>query len=230
MDKVYSFFMEEMAAVIMQIPVSRHGGDDFIAWPADKSGIYSVRSAYYLARTGSFFAKRCAKARGDSSDGVAQEKWWKMIWAINCPEKMKFVIWRMTHDCLPTGVQLWQRSIPAEDACVFCGSIVKFCYKSPPSKRCVSPPVPTWSPPPVSTVCVNVDAAVFKAENLDGWGAVIRDHLGSVLLAGHGTVRGGASPEAAEAFAMRQALEIAREGGFQKIVLASDCQSLIRKV
>jgi hypothetical protein len=39
-DKVYSFFTEEMAAVILQIPVSRHGGDDFIAWPADKSGIY----------------------------------------------------------------------------------------------------------------------------------------------------------------------------------------------
>jgi ribonuclease HI len=77
---------------------------------------------------------------------------------------------------------------------------------------------------------VNVDAAVFKAENLDGWGAVIRDHLGSVLLAGHGTVRGGASPEVVEAFAMRQALEIVREGGFRKIVMASDCQSLLRKV
>jgi hypothetical protein len=45
MDKVYSLFTEEMAAVIMQIPVSRHGGDDFIAWPVAKSGIYSVRSA-----------------------------------------------------------------------------------------------------------------------------------------------------------------------------------------
>jgi ribonuclease HI len=113
---------------------------------------------------------------------------------------------------------------------VYVDSIVKFCYKSSPPKRCVSPSVPTWSPPPVGTVCVNVDAAVFKAKNLDGWGAVIRDHLGSVLLAGHGTVRGGASPEIAEAFAMRQALKIAREGGFQKIVMASDCQSLVRKV
>jgi hypothetical protein len=39
-DKVFSFFTEEMAAVILQIPLSRHGGDDFIAWSADKSGIY----------------------------------------------------------------------------------------------------------------------------------------------------------------------------------------------
>ncbi|XP_051212022.1 uncharacterized protein [Lolium perenne] len=235
---------------------------------------------------------------------------------------MKFVIWRMVHDCLPTGVQLRKRSIPAEDNCVFCGrsegvehillfcpfaraiwdavkakvqiklslnsfsnlklwvfaflekasaiqttafavtcwqiwearndarngrvclqparlacnimvyvdSIVKFCHKSSPSKRCVSPSKPSWSPPPIGTVCVNVDAAVFKAENLDGWGAVIRDHHGAVKLAGHGSVQGGASPEAAEAFAVRQALEIARERGFEKIILASDCQALILKI
>jgi hypothetical protein len=46
-------------------------------------------------------------------------------------------------------------------------------------------------------------------ENLDGWGAVICDHHGAVRLAGHGSMQGGARPEAAEAFSVRQALEIA---------------------
>jgi hypothetical protein len=71
MERVNSFFTAEMAAVILQIPVSRQGGKDFLSWPADKFGTYSVRSAYNLARTGSFFAKRCAKARGDASDSAA---------------------------------------------------------------------------------------------------------------------------------------------------------------
>lgn len=59
---------------------------------------------------------------------------------------------------------------------------------------------------------------------------MIRDHHGVVKLAGHGTTRGGASPEAAEAVAVRHGLEIARAKGFQKIILASDCQSIILKI
>jgi hypothetical protein len=99
---------------------------------------------------------------------------------------------------------------------VYVYNIVKFRYKSSLTKRCVSHSKPTWNPPPVGTVCVKVDVAVFKVENLDGWGAVIRDHHGAVRLASHGSMQGGASLEAAEAFAVHQALEIAREGGFQK--------------
>ena len=70
-EKVGFFFTAEMAVVVLQIPVSRHGGEDFLSWPADKFGTYSVRSAYNLARTGAFFAKRCVKARGDSSNRSA---------------------------------------------------------------------------------------------------------------------------------------------------------------
>jgi hypothetical protein len=321
-EKVCTFFTAEMAAVVLRIPVSRHGGVDFLSWPADKFGTYSVRLAYNMTRTGVFFAMRGAKARGDSSDLGANEKFWKAIWAINCPEKMKFVIWRMVHDCLTTGAQLRKRCIPAEDCCVFCGrsddvehvflfcpfarsiwdavkaemqfklslksfskmrlwvfaflerashiqatsfavtcwqiwearndarngrgclqpsrlannilvyvdSIVKFCSKPSPTKRCVSPPKSRWSPPPVGTSCVNVDAAVFQSENLVGWGAVVRDHCGMVQFAGHGTMQGSLGPEAAEALAVRQAMEITRENGIQKIVLASDCLSLILKI
>jgi hypothetical protein len=43
-------------------------------------------------------------------------------------------------------------------------------------------------------------------------------------------MQGSLGPEAAEALAVRQAMEITRENGIQKIVLASDCQSLILKI
>jgi hypothetical protein len=121
MDKVNFFFTPEMARAIQQIPVSRHGGDDFISWPHAKFGLYTVKSAHNLARTGKSFAKRYANDRGDSSDLSNQEKQWKSIWSITSPEKMKIVVWRMVRDCLPTGFQLQHRKIPAEDQCVFCG-------------------------------------------------------------------------------------------------------------
>ena len=55
-----------------------------------------------------------------SSSAVNEEKQWKMIWKINAPGKMKIHLWRLAHDCLPTGVQLRRRQVPAKDTCVFC--------------------------------------------------------------------------------------------------------------
>ena len=36
---------------------------------------------------------------------------------------MKIVLWRIAHDCLPTGQQLSIRHIPASDACCYCGRV-----------------------------------------------------------------------------------------------------------
>jgi hypothetical protein len=42
MEKVRYFFTTKMASVIQQIPVSRHGGEDFISWPHARFGNYTV--------------------------------------------------------------------------------------------------------------------------------------------------------------------------------------------
>jgi hypothetical protein len=56
-----------------------------------------------------------------SSVSVDEEKQWKSIWKIKAPGKMKIHLWRFAHDCLPSGVQLERRQVPANDACVFYG-------------------------------------------------------------------------------------------------------------
>jgi hypothetical protein len=120
-DTVHAFFHEELAERILQIPISRHGGADFVSWPHDKFGNYTVKSAYLLARTGSFFARQADEGHGAGSDRDREEKNWKALWSINAPGKMKVVLWRLVHDCLPTGHQLQHRHIPADGSCVFCG-------------------------------------------------------------------------------------------------------------
>ena len=45
----------------------------------------------------------------------------KRLWMIKAPAKMKIILWRMAHDCLPTRMQLKHRHIPAPYACCFCG-------------------------------------------------------------------------------------------------------------
>jgi ribonuclease HI len=109
-------------------------------------------------------------------------------------------------------------------------NIVQHCYKPSTASRCESTTAPKWIPPPCGQVCVNVDAAVFQAEHRMGWGAVVRDHTGSVLLACNEGVDGITAPEMAEAVAVRQALSITRDKGFQKIILMSDCLSLIQRI
>jgi hypothetical protein len=59
---------------------------------------------------------------------------------------------------------------------------------------------------------------------------VIRDHRGSMKLAGHGHINDIQSPEMGEAMAVTQALTIARYKDFTSIVLASDWLSLIQKM
>ena len=44
-------FEEEVANLILQILISRLGGEDFLSWPFGRLGIYTVRSAYQLARS-----------------------------------------------------------------------------------------------------------------------------------------------------------------------------------
>jgi hypothetical protein len=124
-DTIRAFFHEDLAETILLVPISRLGGDDFVSWKHDKQGQYTVRSAYNLARTSSFFSEHTLAGRGSGSDRSGKEKLWKYVWKIQDPNKMKIVLWRMIHDCLPTGHQLVTHHIPANDQCMFCGQMEK---------------------------------------------------------------------------------------------------------
>jgi hypothetical protein len=119
-DLVRSLFDEDTTSKILQVPLSRLGGEDFASWPHAKFGSYTVRSAYNLARSESFFAAQSNSGRGLSSTVADEERFWKKLWKIKAPGKMKITLWRLAHDCLPSGHQFCRRHIPASDACVFC--------------------------------------------------------------------------------------------------------------
>lgn len=88
-----------------------------------------------------------------------------------------------------------------------------------------------WSPPPVGSVMINVDAAIFFQHQRAGIGVVIRNHLGQVLAACRRFVEHTTEAEMGEAIAMRHALLFAEQTGFQNVtIVSSDCSSLISKV
>jgi ribonuclease HI len=322
-DTVRSVFEEDVANQILQIPISRRGGEDFVSWPFTKFGVYTVRSAYNMARTESFFVER-SKHGGDASSAVEEDtQMWKKLWAISAPGKMKIHLWRFAHDCLPSGVQLCRRHIPADTGCIHCNleetaahaflfcqyakevwreikplyniqlrrkfytsnktwvfdflaraSVKERCVlavgfwhlwlarngvrngepmkhphavaeqikayvemielhilsPSPSNRRDTSSSTPRWSPPPEGTVLINVDAALFSLSRRMGIGVVIRNHIGECLLVCSQLQEEITTPEIAEALAVRRAVTLAAEEGFDKVRVLSDCLSLVQRL
>jgi hypothetical protein len=118
-DTVRAFFHEDLENTILQLPINKHGGEDFVSWTHDKHGCYTVKSTYNMAKTDEFFSNQSNVGRGSGSDREAEAKMWKAVWAIQAPSKMKIVRWCMIHNCLPTSHQLSHRRIPADDRCFF---------------------------------------------------------------------------------------------------------------
>ena len=86
-----------------------------------KTGIYTVKSTYIMAKSEAVHLKASVTGKGESSDQVCSAKEWKRLWTIKAPPKMKIVLWRFAHNCLPTGQKLRTRNIPAYDLCCHCG-------------------------------------------------------------------------------------------------------------
>jgi hypothetical protein len=104
-DLIRSIFYEDTAAKILRVPIIRLGGEDFVSWPYTHFGVYTVRSAYNLARTDQFRADRNQNGNGSSSVTVGDTKAWKKLWSDKVPGKMKITYWRFAHNCLPSGSQ-----------------------------------------------------------------------------------------------------------------------------
>jgi hypothetical protein len=73
-DTVEAFFHEDLAEVILQIPISRCWGADFVSWPHDKFVQYIVCSAYNMARTSALFTRQGNVGHGvGSKQGVEDQ-------------------------------------------------------------------------------------------------------------------------------------------------------------
>ena len=129
-ETIRNIFSEDISEKILSLPLSTEGCPDFVSWPHTKDGVYTVRSAYNFLRTLNFWSDRSTDGKGAISDHKIMEKIWRKLWAIQCPNKMKVILWRLAHNCLPTGAQLQVRSIPTRYDCHFCNreETIEHCF------------------------------------------------------------------------------------------------------
>lgn len=74
-----------------------------------------MKSGYRLAQM------RVPDYRASSSSLEGLVKWWKDVWHLQLPSKIKIFFWKLCLDRLPTGDNLIQRGVDLSNYCVFCG-------------------------------------------------------------------------------------------------------------
>ncbi|KAL4278069.1 hypothetical protein GQ457_03G015870 [Hibiscus cannabinus] len=104
-DILLSLFSHEEVSAIVTIPIGGPRVQDELVWANTKNGIYSVRSGYHLAyENNRIFSSACS-----SADPSIDKDFWKSIWSLKVPSKIRSFIWRACHNILPSNGNLCRR-------------------------------------------------------------------------------------------------------------------------
>uniref|UniRef100_A0A8I7BAR9 RNase H type-1 domain-containing protein n=1 Tax=Hordeum vulgare subsp. vulgare TaxID=112509 RepID=A0A8I7BAR9_HORVV len=87
-----------------------------------------------------------------------------------------------------------------------------------------------WSPSPEGSTLVNVEATILFQSVRAGFVVAICDHQGRIHATNRGYFERVQIPEVAQDMALHQGLILANNTGIRKIMIVSNCLSLINKV
>ena len=113
-EALESNFVAPDIHAIRAMPIS-NWGDDVWAWEKEKNGHFIVRSAYKIL-------SKCAwQSDVPSSSGETGGNFWKKLWKMAVPPKVKKFWWRVIEDFVPCRAVLLKRHIEKLPFCKFCG-------------------------------------------------------------------------------------------------------------
>ncbi|XP_065637686.1 uncharacterized protein LOC136070942 [Quercus suber] len=103
---VDALFLPHEAEAIKAIPISTNLPEDKQIWAWSSNGVFSVKNAYWVACQMSL-----VQSMESSSDGSQDRSFWKRIWQINVPHKIRHFAWRACRDILPLKTNLVKRNV-----------------------------------------------------------------------------------------------------------------------
>jgi hypothetical protein len=83
---------------ILKIKLSSRVPADWVAWNFEKSGLFTVRSAYRLAMQ----EKYEMGTTGSSTSMEGERSSWKQVWKAKVPSKVRVFAWKVIKNGLPT--------------------------------------------------------------------------------------------------------------------------------
>nr|POF24975.1 hypothetical protein CFP56_52090 [Quercus suber] len=95
-EDIKQLFLPREADAIISIPLSLRMPTDWLVWSKTPSGNFSSRSAYRL------LASNASTTNPSSSNPIPQRFFWRGIWSLRVPHKVKHFTWRACNNSLPT--------------------------------------------------------------------------------------------------------------------------------
>jgi hypothetical protein len=109
---------------VRQIPISYMVQSDSWAWNHEKTGVFSVRSAYRMIMDTKHRRENFLEGRTEASNIELEEKNWKRIWKVKVPSKIRIFAWRLARSSLPTGELREHRHMASSAVCPVCNAAI----------------------------------------------------------------------------------------------------------
>lgn len=107
-------FLSFEVSSIKAIPLCWTDQEDWLIWLGCKDGNYSVKTGYQL------LCEYETLGAASSSDSSKQTLFWKCVWKLQIPNKIKVFLWRVCSNALPTLENLKRRKILEDAKCKAC--------------------------------------------------------------------------------------------------------------
>lgn len=104
-----------MPIEVIQTPISGSLSSDKLYWPFTNDGVFNVKSGYQRVRE-----LNAQINLGPSSSNSIDYEFWKNLWHIPIPEKIKHFLWKCCHNILPIRANLARKKIARSDSCPIC--------------------------------------------------------------------------------------------------------------
>lgn len=110
------------AHVIMGIPICTRNTADFWCWHFEKSGNFTVLSAYNMLVATRQRREAWLEGSPRPSSYTKESSTWKRMWKTQVPGKISMFLWRLSKQSLPTNDVRAHRHTADSSACGFCGA------------------------------------------------------------------------------------------------------------
>uniref|UniRef100_A0A803PDA2 RNase H type-1 domain-containing protein n=1 Tax=Cannabis sativa TaxID=3483 RepID=A0A803PDA2_CANSA len=236
---VYDLFNHQDATLIL-------ADVDFWSWSGDRSGTFSVKSAYTLLQNGK------SKRAGADNSGF-----WHKLWHLKIPPKVKnFLCWleevfhkfdenQVGHAAMlcwalwkARNATFWNKKLSSHTEILASASTTLDHWRKAQGNTCLfslfferkGDGAELWTKPDSNNINVNVDAALFAQENSYGFEIVARDSHGKLIEA-KSCYQGGEYPaKTIEAIGIKEALSWVKNKQWQNVQIETDSMLTIQSI
>nr|XP_027071698.1 uncharacterized protein LOC113696490 [Coffea arabica] len=120
-DTLHRWFNIDDVELITNIPLSLYERKDRLYWLHSKSGVYTIRTGYVIAKGGRETVNHRIAPDSETSWAIRKHTVWKRLWGLNIKMKLKHFLWRCLQNGLATSEALYQRVGKGSNLCQCCG-------------------------------------------------------------------------------------------------------------